>query len=60
MKATLLILFLIQFQFQLMDNKSEIKNELIEYGFDKEHIELVLKITDKKQEAVDLYITLLK
>lgn len=32
-----------------------LKNELIEFGFMDEHIDLALKMTSEKQEAIDLY-----
>jgi hypothetical protein len=35
-------------------NTSEIEKELIEYGFEKEFIDLALKISTKKEEALDL------
>lgn len=35
--------------------KQALKNELIEFGFMDEHIDLALKITSEKQEAIDLY-----
>lgn len=41
---------------QLTNNNGEmlIKNELLEFGFMLEHIELALKMTSDKQEAIDL------
>lgn len=37
------------------DSNQALKNELIEFGFMNEHIDLALKITSEKQEAIDLY-----
>jgi len=37
-----------------------LKNELIEFGFLEEHIDLALKITSDKQEAIDLYALFIK
>jgi hypothetical protein len=37
------------------DQIQVLKNELIEFGFMDEYIDLVLKITFEKQEAIDLY-----
>ncbi len=36
------------------DELETIKNDLIEFGFLKENIDLVLKITSGKQEAIEL------
>jgi hypothetical protein len=36
------------------NNKDEIKKELIEFGFMEDQIDLALKITNTKQEAIDM------
>jgi len=38
----------------ILNDKSEIKKELIEFGFLEEHIDLAMKITNTKQEAIDM------
>jgi len=36
-------------------NKNDrLKNELIEFGFMEDHIDLALKMTSEKKEAIDL------
>lgn len=38
------------------NDKNEIRKELIEFGFMEDHIDLALKITNSKQEAIDMYL----
>jgi len=67
MKINLLLLLFFTFLILFMENNSGdlknnvndpqiemIKSELSEFGFLREHIDLALKLTSDKQEAIDL------
>ena len=49
-----IILILKTLKMDNLNSNSEIEKELLDFGFEKEHIDLAMKLSNKKEEAIDL------
>jgi hypothetical protein len=49
-----IILLLKTLKMDNLNSNSEIEKELLDFGFEKEQVDLALRLSSKKEEAIDL------